>query len=368
MKITGIRAYQAELEYDGEAYAFSQGRYYQRLTTTILALDTDAGITGYGEACPCGPSYIPAFAESMIPALHHLAPAVIGLDPRNTLAVVTAMDRAMVGQDVAKTLIDLACWDLLGKACDQPVYRLLGGAMMPSIPLHRVVPLGSPEKTVARVAALRQQGYNHFQIKAGQAVDTDVAVMRAVHQARQPADVYMVDANTAWRRDEAVRFSQAIRDVDCYLEQPCPGLWACQSVRRRVHHPMKLDESMESVRAVREAIAADAMDAMALKITRYGGLTKARVVRDICADAGIAMTIEDAWGGGITTAAIAHLAISTPPEALLNATDLHRYNTHTLSQGAPDVAHGRMTISDRPGLGTEPDWDALGAAVYQYSG
>lgn len=366
MKITSVKAYQAELTYDGEAYAFSQGRYYQRLLTTIVALDTDAGITGYGEACPCGPSYLPAFEEGMVPALQHLAPAVIGLDPRNTLAVVTAMDRAMQGQEVAKALIDLACWDLLGKASDQPVYRLLGGRMMDSIPLHRVVPLGSPDKTVTRIAALRQQGYHQFQIKAGQSVAEDVAVMRAVHQARKPEDVYMVDANTAWRRDEAVRFSQAISDVDCYLEQPCPDVGTCQSVRRRVVHPMKLDESMDSVRAVREAIAADAMDAIALKITRYGGLTRSRVVRDICADAGIAMTIEDAWGGGITTAAIAHLAISTPPEVLLNATDLHLYNTRTLSQGAPEVSMGKMTVSDRPGLGVEPAWDELGDAVFQY--
>ncbi len=97
MKITRARAYQAELEYDGFACAFSRGRYYQRLLTTIVALDTDAGITGYGEACLCGPSYLPAFEEGMIPALHHLVPAIFGLDPRNTLAVVSALDRAMQG-------------------------------------------------------------------------------------------------------------------------------------------------------------------------------------------------------------------------------------------------------------------------------
>jgi L-alanine-DL-glutamate epimerase-like enolase superfamily enzyme len=89
------------------------------------------------------------------------------------------------------------------------------------------------------------------------------------------------------------------------------------------------------------------------------------MLRDLCADAGVAMTIEDAWGSGIATAAIAHLAASTAPEGLLNATDLHNYNVNQIAHGAPEAKDGVMTVSDRPGLGAEPDFDALGEAVWK---
>jgi len=322
---------------------------------------------GVGEACPCGPNYMEAHAGGMLPALKELAPALAGVNPAEPLVVMHRMNHALKGHSVAKAAIDLACWDLLGKASDQPCYRLLGGAMLDAVPLHRVVPLGSPEQTVNRVEALKQQGYRQFQIKAGQAVDDDIAVMRAVSHGCDSGDVFMVDANTAWRRDQAVQFSRALADVNFFLEQPCPDLESCLSVRRRCSHPIKLDEALISLTEVRQAIAADAMDAMALKITRYAGLTVSRMVRDLCADAGIAMTIEDAWGSGVTTAAVAHLAISTPPEVLLNATDLHRYNTTPLSTGAPTVDQGVMTVSDRPGLGVEPDWAQLKRPVFNYT-
>ncbi|MFG6160507.1 enolase C-terminal domain-like protein [Halomonas sp. 1390] len=121
----------------------------------------------------------------------------------------------------------------------------------------------------------------------------------------------------------------------------------------------KLDECLTSLADVQRALADDAMDAMALKVSKFGGLTPSRVIRDLCVAAGFPMTIEDAWGSGIATAAYAQLAASTPAHCLLNTTDLHRYNTTQLAHGAPTVAGGTMTVSDRPGLGVTPDFDRL---------
>ena len=175
MRITGLTLYQAELHYAGKAYAFSQGRSYSSFLTSVVAVETDAGLTGYGEACPCGPAYAPAYAEGVLPALQLLAPGVLGRDPRETTAMLRAMERALNGHDFAKTAIDLACWDLLGKSSGQPVYRLLGGRLVEAIPLHRVVPLGeTPEETLANVDALRDRGFRHFQVKLGQGVEADV--------------------------------------------------------------------------------------------------------------------------------------------------------------------------------------------------
>jgi len=366
MKISRISAHTAELEYAGEAYRFSQGRSYRSFRTTVAVVETDAGLRGYGEACPCGPAYMPAYAEGLIPALQQLAPDLVGQDPRQPAAILRRMDLSLNGHAVAKTLVDLACWDLLGKACEQPLYVLLGGKLLERVPLHRVVPLGTPDETIAVMDGLRDRGFRHFQIKLGQGVESDIAYMQAIQGKRHPGEILVGDANAAWRRDQAIRISAALRGMDCYLEQPCREYDECLSVRRSVTHPIKLDECLESVGDVRRAIADDAMDAIAVKLSKFGGITRSRVIRDLCADAGIALTIEEAWGSGIASAAAAHLAVSTPPETLLNGTDIHNYNANQIAFGAPEVADGCMTVSDRPGLGVEPDPAALGEPVWTF--
>lgn len=363
MRINRLTVYQAPLRYAGGEYRFSHGRAYTTFTTTVIALHTDEGLTGYGESCPCGPAYMPGYAAETPQAIGLLAPHLLGKNPLGTSAIAQVMERELAGHELARTAIDLACWDLLGKAAGLPVHALLGGRLVDAIPLHRVVPLGTPEETLARVDALRAEGFAHFQVKLGHDTARDVATMRALDASRRPGEVFVGDANTAWRRDEALRVSAQLANVDCYLEQPCAAYDACRSVRRRIRHPVKLDEALSSVANVRRAISDDAMDAAAIKLTRFGGLTRARIARDLCADAGIAMTIEDAWGGTIVTAAIAHLAASTEPAALLNATDLHRYNGNDIAEGGPECDGGIMRASDRPGLGVAPDIEALGDPV-----
>ncbi len=368
MKIARISAYQADLEYAGKAYRFSQGRSYRSFRTTIVTLETDGGLVGCGEACPCGPAYMPAYADGILPALQQLGPGLLGRDPRETTGITRAMDRCLNGHAVTKSLVDLACWDLLGKSCGEPVYVLLGGRLVERIPLHRVVPLDTPAATLAALDELRERGIRHFQIKLGQGVEADIGYLAALDEARQPGEILVGDANGAWRRDQAIRVDRALLGIDCYLEQPCREYDECLSVRRRLAHPLKLDECLQTIGDVRRAIADDAMDAMAIKLSRHGGITNARIIRDLCVDAGIALTIEDAWGSGITTAAIAHLATSTAPEALLNATDLHHYNRNQAAIGAPEVENGWMRAPDRPGLGAEPDFAALGEPVWTLGG
>jgi len=105
------------------------------------------------------------------------------------------------------------------------------------------------------------------------------------------------------------------------------------------------------------------MDVVNIKISKFGGLTAARQARDLCASLGIAMTIEDSWGGDITTAAIAHLAHSTPAELLFTATDFNSYVTVSTAEGAPQRVDGRMAASTEPGLGIVPRDEVLGEPV-----
>ena len=108
------------------------------------------------------------------------------------------------------------------------------------------------------------------------------------------------------------------------------------------------------------------MDVVNIKISKFGGLTKARQARDLCVSLGIAMTLEDSWGGDIITAAIAHLAHSTPTDYLFTSTDFNSYVTVQNATGAPKRENGRMAASDGPGLGITPNMDALGKPVAEY--
>lgn len=359
MKIQKVAVYTAELTYAGKAYAFAGGRSHTQFTTTVVVLTTDTGLEGYGEVCPCGPNYMPAFAEGLPACIELLAASVLGQDPTHTSAIADRMDQALTGQAVAKAAIDIACWDLLGKAAGLPVYTLLGGLRSPSMVLHRIVPLAEPDEMKASLARFRADGFKHIQLKLGHEVEEDIALVRELSSVKQADELWIGDINAAWRRDQAMAFSRGTEDVDLYLEQPCREYSECLSVRRRSRHSIKLDEGLNTIEDVQQALRDDAMDAIALKVSKFGGLTKARLVRDICTSAGVAMTIEDAWGSGIATAAYAHLAASTHPRALLNTTDLHNYNTAQIAEGAPAVKNGRMSLSDRPGLGVTPIFKRL---------
>jgi len=156
-----------------------------------------------------------------------------------------------------------------------------------------------------------------------------------------------------------------VRDVDVYIEQPCLTYEECLSVRRHCDHPFVLDEVIDSIDVLLRAHTDRAMDVVNLKISKLGGLTKTKQARDLCVSLGIAMTLEDSWGGDIVTAAIAHLAQSTPPEFLFTTTDFNSYVTVSSADGAPKRVNGRMAASTKPGLGIEPKMSALGSAVLE---
>jgi len=183
----------------------------------------------------------------------------------------------------------------------------------------------------------------------------------------QPGDKLIADANTGWLMHEAARVVRAVRDVDVYIEQPCLSYEECLTIRRRTDHPFVLDEVIDGVDVLLRGHADRAMDVVNLKISKLGGLTKARQVRDLCVSLGIAMTIEDSWGGDIVTAAIAHLAHSTPPELLFTSTDFNSYVTVSIAEGAPQRSEGRMAASHSPGLGITPRIEVLGDPVFEIS-
>jgi cis-L-3-hydroxyproline dehydratase len=218
-----------------------------------------------------------------------------------------------------------------------------------------------------KVADYRAEGYRRFQLKVGGDPGTDIARIRAVAAVLEPGDRLIADANTGWLMHDAARVVRAVSDVDVYIEQPCLSYEECLSIRRRTNHPFVMDESIDGIDVLLRGHADGAMDVVNLKISKLGGITKLRQARDLCVSLGIAMTVEDSWGGDITTAAIAHLAHSTPPEFLFTATDFNSYVTVSTAEGAPRRRNGRMAASTAPGLGVSPKMDLLGQPKVEIS-
>jgi len=363
MKIVRIFAHRVELPLFEGTYKWSGGKSVTVFDSTIVGVETDSGMIGYGEVCPLGPFYLPAYAEGVRAGLRELGPHLIGFDPRELSKLNHRMDAALKGHPYAKSGIDIACWDILGQATGLPVCVLMGGRFGESVRLYRAISQESADEMARKVAGYKADGYTRFQLKVGGDPDTDIERIHAVRAMLASSDRLVADANTGWTQHEAMRVVRAVRDVDVYIEQPCLTYEECLAVRRHTDHPFVLDENIDNLDMLLRGKADLAMDVVNLKISKLGGLTKTKQARDLCVSMGIAMTLEDSWGGDITTAAISHLAHSTPEEFRFTSTDFNSYVTVSTASGAPQRKNGYMTASSEPGLGIQPRLEALGQRV-----
>ncbi len=365
MKISKISVFQVDLPLHEGSYNWAGGKSVKIFDSTVVRVETDEGITGHGEVCPLGPVYLSAYAEGARAGIQVLAPALLGQDPTQLVKLNRHMDATLKGHPYVKSAIDMACWDILGQATGQPVCNLLGGRYGDDFLLYRAISQEAPEAMAGKVAGYRAEGYRKFQLKVGGDPETDIERIRAVSAELQRGDVLIADANTGWLMHQAARVVRAVKDIDVYIEQPCETFEECYSIRKMTDHPFVLDESIDGLPILLRANSLQAMDVVNIKISKFGGLTKARQARDLCVSLGIAMTIEDSWGGDIITAAISHLAHSTPTELLFSSTDFNSYVTISIANDAPQRNNGRLAASTAPGLGITPKMDVLGQAVFE---
>src|SRR5438105_2733738 len=341
MKITRILAYRVDLPLHEGSYKWSGGKSVAVFDSTIVRVETDAGIVGHGEVCPLGPFYVPAYANGGRAGIAELGPHLLGEDPLELAKLNRRMDAAFKGHPYVKSGIDMACWDILGKVAQQPVCTLLGGRYGDDFVLYRAISQEAPDAMASRVAGYRAEGYRRFQLKVGGDPEVDVERIRAVADKLKPGDRLVADANTGWLMHNALRVVRAVRDIDVYIEQPCASYEECLSIRNHTDHPFVLDEVIDGIDVLVRGHADQAMDVVNIKISKFGGLTKARQARDLCVSLGVAMTIEDSWGGDIVTAAISHLAHSTPSELLFTTTDFNSDVTRSIADGTPHRTNGR---------------------------
>ena len=267
MKINRVSVYRKNLTYVGGTYGWGRGNAIAIANSTVVVVDTDAGISGTGEFCPCGENYMVAHSEGTEAAARLLAPALIGRDPREVYSLERLMDNTIKGHGYAKAPFDAAFWDILGKSVDQPVWMLLGGKLTNGAPMYRVVPQKAPDESRREMASHRGAGYRQFQIKVGGDASTDAERIRTAIDLLQPGENAFADANQGWTVAEAVKIMCAIRDLNVMIEQPCETYEECLHVRQHTDLPMKLDECVTGLKAVQRIVADRAAEVICHKIS-----------------------------------------------------------------------------------------------------
>ncbi len=365
MRIERIEVFGYDLHYVHGEYVMSGGRVVRALPSTVVRVIADGGLDGWGELCPLGQTYLPGFADGARVALRVLTPALIGIDPRNLALVNDRMDGVLRGHGYAKSPLDMACWDLLGRASEQPLATLLGGQRQDRYPLYMAVPFGSAEDMSRHVQARRAEGIHRFQLKIGGDPHEDAARVRQVLEVTGPDDTVIADANGGWRVQDAIVAARLLEPLSrVYLEQPCPTLEECAAVRKVTTLPMIYDEIVTDMPSLLAAVRHGGAGGINLKISRVAGLSKARVIRDACEALGISMTIEDTWGGDVVTAAVSHLAATVEPRLLFTVSFMNDWTTEHIAGYQPRSRLGWGAPPAGAGLGIEVDAHALGPPLF----
>ncbi len=356
MKISRVTIWQKTLPLT-QPYWLSGGRLkFEALDSTFVRIDTDDGLTGWGEGCPWGHTYLPAFGKGLRAGLEILGPALMGRDPRNIDALNRVMEVTLPGHPSAKAPLDIALWDVLGQSAGLPLYALFGGAEGEAVPVNSSIATGTPEQMVGRIAEARAEGYRSHSAKIGGSDPAeDVARIEAIEAARRPDDTVTYDVNRAWTPALAVEVMNSV-SARGWFEQPCETMDQCAHVRRHTRQPILLDECLHTFQDHLDAWKAGACEGVKVKPNRLGGLTRARQVRDFGLSVGWRMHIEDVGGSVIADTAALHLARATPEDHRLASwlCQAHLVDDPAPGEGARNSV-GRAELPDRPGLGVAPD-------------
>lgn len=332
----------------------------------LVRLVTDDGLEGVGEATVTVIWSGETIWGTCALINHVFAPALVGCDPLDRDEIERRLDTVAVDNWFAKAAIEMACWDLAGRAAGKPVYDLLGGACR-SLKVPNRFSLGAYEPDVAqeRSAALVKAGFDTIKIKVGTEPAADVRRVRAVREAVGPEITLTVDANGGW--DEATATACLEQMADCRLtlvEQPLPrgNYTGLKRLRARTKQFILADESCFDEIEAQELIAQECCDALSLYPGKNGGIGKARRIAMLAAEHGIPCSIGSNLEWDVATAAMLHFIVSTPnvqierfPGDCLGPF----YHEFSIARNPLAIAIPHITLHDGPGLGIDVDWDLV---------
>ncbi len=368
MKITRMTVFHVGLPL-AHPYWLSGGRLkFEVLDASLVKVETDAGITGWGEGTPWGHTYVPAHGPGIRAGIKTMAPFIMGLDPRRVLDVERAMDVALPGHLYAKGPIDMACWDIAGQAAGMPIADLMGGASRSPRPIASSVGARTLDETRSVMDRYRKRGFVAHSVKIGGDVESDIARIQDVESIRIPGEIVLYDVNRGWTRQQALRVMSACEDMNVMIEQPCETLDDIAAISGKHSSPVSVDESLvtlqDAARIAREGLA----EIFGIKLNRVGGLPRAARIRDIALAHGIDMFVMATGGSVLADTEALHLAATIPDENCHAVWACQDMLTVDIAGGrGPRNIDGHLHLPEGPGLGVHPDEDRLGEPVAIYT-
>ncbi len=332
----------------------------------LVRVRTESGLVGAGEATvtPRWSGETVWGAQLLVDRV--LGPSVIGLDAADISELHRRLDSACYHNWFTKAAIEMACWDIQGKAAGKPLYELLGGAVRPRKVKSRFS-LGaySPDVAASRAAELVQAGFDTIKVKVGGLAEEDLARVRAVREAIGPRPDLVIDANCGWDADTAIHCIRALEECRLVLvEQPTPdGDYAAMArVRKAIQPPVMADDACFNLIHAQELIRNECCDVLSLYPGKNGGIAKSLAIARLAAEHGIACTIGSNLEWDVATAAMGHLVVACEnfqverlPGDMLGPS----YHELRIVKNPLHIEGPFTTIPDSPGLGVDVDWDLV---------
>jgi muconate cycloisomerase len=331
----------------------------------MIKIHTDEGLTGFGEVS-CTPGWS---GEDQVTAAHFintlLAPLLIGEDPTAVEQLTIKLRTGVAANPFTKAGLEMALWDILGKSVNLPLYKLLGGPVRDYVPTKYSVSGLEPDKAAELALWAVDQGFRTMKVKVGIESEADVARVRAVREAIGPDIRLGVDANGGWSPMVAIQTIRRLTEFNIYFaEQPVADLdmnWLVD-VRRHVDVPVMADESIYTLQDAMAVARAGAADILSAYVGKGGGIGPARKIAAVAEAAGLSCTLGSNLELGVASAAMIHVAMSTPgitAEAFpCDILTPFFYEDDLLVESLP-ISGGRAEPSEKPGLGVELDDEKL---------
>lgn len=363
MRITKLHATPVAVPFrTDEVWAFGRRR---GLISVLIEVETDDGVTGIGEAAAY-PS-----ADIVLAVLRAIEPLVIGEDPFAIERLVRRIDLVGTWHHVrwsspAIAAVEMACWDIVGKACGQPLVNLLGGRFRDRVECFYYVAADTPDAVADEGKRATATGFSTCYLKVGSSdPHRDIERVEALRDGAGPAARIRVDANEAWSAGEAVRIIRQLQRFDLELvEQPVSGraLPEMAYVRGRIDVPLLANEASWTRYDQLAVIRAQAADVLSVDNQMDGGLLNLKRSAGICEAAGLTVVKHSLGELGVALAAAVHAIAATPnfryanqAYAALLADDI----TDGFGGGVDGFPDGHAAVPTDPGLGVRLDRDKV---------
>lgn len=353
MKVTGVQVTVVEIP---QVWPIAPYRSHIRTSSTsasaIVRVETDEGLVGWGEH---NVNFLPNVSAR---AMERTASEwLVGRDPRN----LVAFHAGCPFETRLKSGVELALWDLCGKAAGVPVAALLGGIIRPEVELAACMGIQPSECAGELAAYYVEQGYTTLKTKAGADPDEDLAMVRGVRDAVGSRLKLRIDPNRAYSPQQAADLARRLEEYELeYLEQPIMAEPLADAVwlRAQTRTPIALNESVTGPQSVWEILKAEAAAFILPDTPQAGGLLPCVKIGHLCEAAGIPAIMHCGHDMGPKTAAMVHVAAACPAFSLANDSTYYGLENDVCVEPLP-ITRGRIAVPDRPGLGVEGDPEKL---------